>query len=49
MPIVGIRRADVVAAATGGGTHSKTTEKHPASCKANAVSTTLTALAIFFP
>jgi hypothetical protein len=42
IPMVGIRRADVAAAATGGGTHSRTTEKHPASCKASAVSTTCT-------
>jgi len=38
--MVGILSADVVAAATGGGTHSKTTEKQPASCKERAVSTT---------
>jgi len=38
--MVGILRAEVAAAATGAGTHSKTTEKHPASCKASAVSTT---------
>lgn len=40
--MVGIWRAEVAAAATGAGTHSKTTEKHPASCKASAVSTTCT-------
>ena len=40
MPIVGICNADVAAAATGAGTHSNTTEKQPASCKASAVSTT---------
>lgn len=38
--MVGILRADVAAAATGAGTHSRTTEKHPASCRARAVSTT---------
>jgi hypothetical protein len=42
MPMVGIFNADVAAAATGAGTHSNTTEKHPASCKASAVSTTYT-------
>jgi hypothetical protein len=42
MPIVGIFNADVAAAATGAGTHSNTTEKQPASCKASAVSTTYT-------
>lgn len=40
MPMVGMRRADVAAAATAAGTHSKTTEKQPASCNAKAVSTT---------
>jgi hypothetical protein len=40
--MVGIFNADVAAAATGAGTHSDTTEKHPASCKASAVSTTYT-------
>ena len=42
MPIVGIFNTDVAAAATGAGTHSNTTEKQPASCKASAVSTTYT-------
>jgi hypothetical protein len=42
MPMVGICNADVAAAATGAGTHSNTTEKQPASCKASAVSTTYT-------
>lgn len=40
MPMVGIRRAAVAAAATSGGTHSRTTAKHPASCREIAVSTT---------
>lgn len=47
MPMVGICRVEVAAAATGAGTPSKTTEKKPASCKARAVSTTCTLLAIF--
>jgi hypothetical protein len=42
IPMVGTCSADVAAAATGAGTHSSTTEKHPASCNANAVSTTYT-------
>lgn len=40
MPMVGMSRAEVTAAATGAGTHSNTTEKHPASCSAIADSTT---------
>jgi hypothetical protein len=39
---VGISSAAVAEAATGAGTHSKTTAKHPASCKASVVSTTYT-------
>jgi len=44
MPMVGILSADVAAAATGAGTHSKTTEKQPASCNERAVSTTYRAI-----
>lgn len=40
MPMVGMSRAEVTAAATSAGTHSNTTEKHPASCSAIADSTT---------
>jgi hypothetical protein len=40
MPMVGICSAWVAAAATGEGTHSRTTAKQPASCKASAASTT---------
>lgn len=42
MPMVGICNAAVAAAATGAGTHSNTTAKQPASCKARAASTTCT-------
>ena len=40
MPIVGMWRARVTAAAMGDGTHSRTIEKHPAPCKASARSRT---------
>mmetsp|Transcript_24124 Transcript_24124/g.82318 ORF Transcript_24124/g.82318 Transcript_24124/m.82318 type:complete len:248 (+) Transcript_24124:268-1011(+) len=49
IPIVGMSRAAVTAAATAPGTHSSTTAKHPARCSASALSTTAAAPAASRP